>query len=234
LRKKLRGIIYFLSDCAAALGVSYSFDSLRRKLGLLGDRPAAGTAPTRDFSAMIVAELAALDSSALNDNELDEAYHSALKLAANDLAEKLALALVARPPLPAKPDRYPIFSQLVQHALAEGNNDAALDLVDQGEKADCEHNEGRRRNDYELRRGQVQMKRGEVDQARDVFERLIERAPAELRYRGTAAEAMLSAKQPAKALQFAEGGLKKSRELNNRDSEQYFMELAAAARKQGA
>ena len=60
---------------------------------------------------------------------------------------------------------------------------------------------------------------------------MIERAPAELRYRGSAAEAMLSAKQPSKALQFAEGGLKKSREQNNRDSEQYFLELTAAARK---
>ena len=66
-----------------------------------------------------------------------------------------------------------------------------------------------------------------------VFQQLIEEAPTELRYRGSAAEAMLSAKQASKALQFAEGGLKKSREQNNRDSEQYFMELAAAAKKQG-
>src|SRR5262249_42142044 len=104
----------------------------------------------------------------------------------------------------------------------------------EGEKGDCEHNEGRRRNDYELRRGQVHAKRGELDEAANVFERLIERSPTELRYRGSAAEAMLSARQPGKALQFAEGGLAKARQQNDRDSEQYFLELASAARKQGA
>ena len=53
----------------------------------------------------------------------------------------------------------------------------------------------------------------------------------ELRYRGSAVEAMLSARQGASALQFAEQGLAKAREQNDRDSEQYFMELVAAAKK---
>ena len=44
-----------------------------------------------------------------------------------------------------------------------------------------------------------------------MFDQLIERAPGELRYRGSAAEAMLAARQPGKALAFAEGGLKMSR-----------------------
>jgi hypothetical protein len=56
--------------------------------------------------------------------------------------------------------------------------------------------------------------------------------PAELRFCGSATEAMLGAKQGKTALQFAERGLAKAREKNDRDSEQYFMELAAAARKQ--
>ena len=116
-------------------------------------------------------------------------------------------------------------------ALAEGNSDAALNYVNEGEKADCEHNEGRRRNDFELRRAQIHAKRGEADAAQDVFDRLIERVPSELRYRGSAAEAMLSARQGARAQKFAEGGLAKAREQNNRDSEQYFLELAAAAKK---
>ena len=75
-------------------------------------------------------------------------------------------------------------------------------------------------------------KRGDIESARDVFERLLERAPGELRYRGTATESMLAAKQAPAALQFAEQGLHKAREKNDRDSEQYFMELIAAARKQ--
>ena len=50
--------------------------------------------------------------------------------------------------------------------------------------------EGQRRNDYELRRAQVHVKRGEAEAAQDVFQRLIDRVPANLDYRGKAAEAM--------------------------------------------
>jgi hypothetical protein len=122
----------------------------------------------------------------------------------------------------------------MQRALGEGDTDTALNLVNEGEKSDCENNEGRRRNDYELRRGEILSKRGETESARDVFAKLIERAPSEMRYRGAAAESMLAAKQPAFALHFVDEALKKARELNDRDSEQYFMELAGAAKKQGA
>jgi len=148
------------------------------------------------------------------------------------LAGRFARAIIARPPAPGQADRYPSFNYLIQRALLDKNTDAALDLVNAGEKADCEQNEGRRRNDYELRRAQVLSKRGEADSARDVFERLIERVPGELKYRGSAAESMLSLKQGASALQFAEQGLAKAREKNDRDSEQYFQELVSAARKQ--
>jgi tetratricopeptide (TPR) repeat protein len=238
LGKKLRGVVLFLEECAATIGSTYDFGRLRRKLGLGG---AAATATTTteakagpDVASMGVAELAALSVDSLGDADLELAHQAALKLDARDLAGKFARSLLARPVQAGKTDRYPLFNQLVQAALAEGNTDSALDLLKQGEQSDAAHNEGHRRNDYDLRRGQVHAKRGEADRAAEVFEQLIERAPAELKYRGTAAEAMLSMKQPGRALKFAEAGLKKSRELNNRDSEQYFQELAAAAKKQGS
>jgi hypothetical protein len=163
---------------------------------------------------------------------VDQAYRAAQKLDAHELAGRFAEAFVARPPQKDRPDRFPWYTYLIQRAIADGDTDTALQYVDEGEKSDCEQNEGRRRNDYELRRGQVLSKRGEADNARDVFERLIERSPSELRYRGTAAESMLSINQGPTALRFAEGGLAKAREQNDRDSEQYFLELVAAARKQ--
>ena len=46
--------------------------------------------------------------------------------------------------------------------------------------------------------------------------------------------AMLSAKQGPRALGFAEQGLARARQQNNRDSEQYFLELVSAAKRQGA
>src|SRR5207248_5260277 len=108
----------------------------------------------------------------------------------------------------------------------------ALNVVNEGERVDCQHNEGRRRNDYELRRAQVYVKRREPDLAHDVFTRLIERAPDNLRYRGTAAEGMLSLRQADKAQRFAEEGLVVARQKKDRDSEQYLMELVDAAKRQ--
>ncbi len=238
LRKKLRGVVQFLQEC---LGLSqesgYDFDRLRRKLGLLegGAAPAsAGGAAATDVTALGAAELAGLAPESLSDEQLEQAFQTAIRLDARELAGRFGQQLRARPVQADRPDRYPVFAKLIDYALGDRDTDAALDLVNEGEKADCEHNEGRRRNDYELRRGQVLTKRGEVDAARDVFQRLIERAPAELRYRGSATEAMLSARQGAAALTFGEQGLAEARKQQNRDSEQYFLELVAAAKKMSA
>jgi tetratricopeptide (TPR) repeat protein len=181
---------------------------------------------------MGAAELAGLAVEGLSDAQVEQAYQAAQKLDADELTAHFARALVARPGPPAT-DRYPVFSYLVSRALREGNPDEALSLVDEGQRIDCEHNEGRRRNDYELRRGQVHVKRKDADGAFDVFTRLIERSPDNVKYRGSAAEAMLSLRQPQRARTFAEGGLVVARQQNDRDSEQYLMELVAAARKQG-
>ena len=107
---------------------------------------------------------------------------------------------------------YAAFQHLISAALADRDFDAALNWIDVGEKADCEGNEGRRRNDFELKRGQVLAKKGDSAEAQAAFEKLLDRAPDELKIAGAAAEAMLSAKQSAVALQFADRGLKAARE----------------------
>lgn len=239
LRKKLVGVIQFLEECAAlGLLALYDFNRLRVKLGLPVKTPATeqgesspSLALSADITAMSAEALDNLQTDSLSDDQLEEAHRAALKLGARELAARFARALIARPANPAKADRFPWYSSLVQLALDEGNTDAALDHVNAGEKADCEQNEGRRRNDYELRRGQIHVKRGEADQAFDVFQRLIERSPAEMRFYGAAAEGMLSVRQGAKALHFAEKGLAQARQKNDRDLEGHFNELAAAARK---
>jgi tetratricopeptide (TPR) repeat protein len=236
LRKKLLGLIRFLQDCVPPIEpYNYDFDRLRRKLGLLPTDKPEGPSPQKgdvDISAMSVGELSALKTDDLADDKLGLAYQAALKLDARELASHFAHALVARPPRPEQPDRFPWYAHLIQSSSAEGDTEAALNFVNEGEKADCEQNQGHRRNDYELRRAQIHCKRNETDRAHEIFTALINRAPAELRYPGNAAEAMLSARRPDHALQFAETGLAKAREQNNRDSEQYFMELVAAAKRQ--
>jgi tetratricopeptide (TPR) repeat protein len=248
LRKHLRGVIQFIQDCAkGGMIANYDFDRLRRKLGLIragnvsdgmtGEKPAPPSVADAcgssvDIASMGTAELAALNSTNLSDEHLEQAYQTAVKLDAEELAASFARQLIARPVSSERRDRFPWYSYLSQHALRSGEKDAAVDYINEGEKADCEHNEGRRRNDYELRRGQVHVKRGEVEQAAEVFQRLIERVPSNFRYRGSAAESMLSLRQPARALRFAEEGVAAARQANDRDSEQYLLELAAAAKKQ--
>jgi tetratricopeptide (TPR) repeat protein len=234
LRKKLRGVIQFIQDCAGnLLTTGYDFDRLRRKLGLLdGDVAPRLAQPGAEVSAMGAGELASLDAEMLSDEHLEQAFQAAQKADAADLAKRFGKTLMARQPKADKPDRYYLFSYLTQRALNEGEFDAALDYVNEGQSQDCTHNEGRRRNDYELRRGQVHARRGEADQAEDVFRRLIERTPSEMRFRTSAAEAMISLKQGARALRFAEEGLVEARKRNDRDSEGHLQELAAAAKKQ--
>jgi tetratricopeptide (TPR) repeat protein len=234
LRKKLAGVIAFLADCAGLSKYPYDFDRLRRKAGLLDAQPATAAGATGpDIGAMGAAELSALAPESLDEAQLEEAFRTALRLDARDLAGQFARAGIARSPRAEHPDRYPLFNHLIQMALGRGDTAAALDEVNAGEADDCKYNEGRRRNDYELRRGQVHSKRGEHDQAQDVFDRLIERMPSELKYRATATEAMLSARQGGRALRYAEAGLAEARKQQNRDSEGHFMELAEASRRQG-
>jgi tetratricopeptide (TPR) repeat protein len=240
LRKKLVGLLGFLKGCLPPVEpFKYDFDRLRRKLGL---QPAVAGAlgepgdvsqgsKEEEVSSMGAPELSTLKLEDLSDDHLEKAYQAALKLDAKELAGHFARALISRPQRTDRPDRFPWYTHLMQLALSEGDTETALNYVNEGERLDCEHNQGHRRNDYELRRAQIHSKRGEADRAHEIFSNLISRVPAELRFHGNAAEAMLSARQPARALQFAEGGLAKARQQNNRDSEQYFLELVEAAKR---
>ncbi len=239
-RKKLLGTLEFLDDCAQIAGNPYEFSVLREKFGFAGSPKVAAPAetsvarePGRDIDSLDAAGLAALKIDELNAAQLDQAFRAAQKAGASDLVSQFARGLISQTDNEAAASQFQAFNHLISQSLAAGKADEALELLDSGEKADCERNEGRRRNDFELRRGQVLAKLGDSEQSREVFQRLMDRVPGELKYCGTATEAMLSAKQGKTALQFAERGLAKAREKNDRDSEQYFMELAAAARKQG-
>lgn len=242
LGKRLPGVLRFVEECfvislprrqleggAMVPLFEYDFNRLRRKLGLpVAAAPAADNALKID--ALSTAELAALDANSLSDADLDMAFRTAFRLDAGELAGKFARLLIDRP---ASGDRHAPFNHLMQMAQAENDTAGVLDLLDRAEKADADSNGGKRQNDYAARRGQVLAKRGDVDRSFEVFQALLAREPNDLKYYGPAIEAMLGQKQGPRALLFAEEGLAKARSQNNRDSEQYFMELAAAARKLG-
>lgn len=233
LKKKVLGLVELFGETAAACGIPCDFDRVKRKLGAGSPSATSPASGPVDVTALGAAELAALSIESLAADQLEQAFQSALKLDARDLAGKFAEALVALPARKEKPDRYPWFNHLIVSAQNNRELDKALEYVDAAAKDDCENNEGRRRNDYELRRGQLHAKRGEIDQAQDVFDRLIARVPSDTKILGTATEAMLSAKQGSRAKAFAEKGLALAKQQNNRDSEGYFQELLGAAQKSG-
>lgn len=233
LRKKLRGALQLLRECGELTNAPYDFDRLYRKLGLLEGTPAPAVdgAAKADIAAMSAAELSSVKADTLNSADLDLAYQTAMKLDAKELAGAFAAQLVERPAYPERPDRFPLFQLLINQALGQGNLDAALDQVNAGESDDCKSNEGKRRNEYELRRAQVHMKRKEFDDAERVYDGLIARVPTEINYRVDAAQSMISARQGAKALKYAKDGLAVALKQNNRDLEGHFKELMAAAQK---
>ncbi len=254
LRKRLLGVIKFLEDCLTGAAPRkqvagkvepikvYDFDRLRHKLG--AEKQAPGEAPVirvpeeakpaekRDFAAMSAADLAAVPADQLSAAELEDAMRAALKLDARELAVRFAQAGAGKPFDPAKPDRYPFFACLVTGAVSEGDTAAALRYAEEGARYDAEHNGGRRANEFSVRKGQLLARRGEADAAAREFEDLIARNPDEPKFYVTATEAMLSARQGAKALHFAEPGLAKARSANNRDLEGACLELSEAARRQ--
>ncbi len=231
----------------------YDFDRLRHKIGA-EVRPAGAGPEIRipvdatpaapqvsnvavkarpEFSAMSAADLAGVPTDGLSVPECEEAMRAAMKLDARTLAVQFARAGIAKPSDPDRPDRYPQFACVVAGATADGDAAAALATATAGAADDLAHNGGKRSAEYAVRRGQLLARSGDAAAAAAEFSGLLDRHPDEPKFYITAAEAMLSAKQGAKALAFAERGLARAKTLNNRDLDGACRELADAARRMG-
>lgn len=235
LKKRLPGLFVFMEQCLAGANPRteegaalplYDFNRLRRKLGL--SAPAAEGADL-DFDTMSASDLGGVKPEALSDEQVGQAFRAALRLDAPDLAAGFARDATGRASIV---DRYPFFNHLIRSARDAGKSDEVLRLLTVAEQADEATNSGSRRNDYALARGQALARTGDVGGAYAVFKEILGRSPNELRFVAPAAESMLGRREGAKALEFAEAGLKEARSQNNRDAEQQFLELTAAARKQ--
>lgn len=236
LRKRLPGLIRFLDECLTGVAPReegkaptpiYDFDRLRRKLGLSTAPRAEGAAV--DFDTLGAAELGGLKAETLTDDQVAQAFRAALRLDALDLASGFARQAAGRASIA---DRYAYFSHLTKQSREEGNHAEVLRWLAQGDEADRATNEGKRRDDYALARGQALARSGDVEGAYTAFKDAISRNPSALSLASAAAESMLGKKMGARASEFAEHGLKQARSQNNRDAEQQFLELVAAAKKQ--
>lgn len=231
-RLRLLGLIQYLEDCGqrAAVGM-YNWNHLRQKLGLAEGGPVEPSAGG-SLALATPEQVAAISPETLQRNQLEQAFQAAVKLQVPQQAVRFASAIVALPAEANPDDRWPWYSYLAQHQGRENNWEVALKLIEDGEAFDKTHNQGRHAVEYGLRRAQILSRQGKAEPAHELYQQLLEQIPRELKHRITAVEAMLSLKKPAWALAFAEEGLKKARQQNDRDSEQAFAELAGAARKQ--
>ncbi len=158
LRKKLRGVVEFLESCADQAKMAYDFDRLRQKLRLDEGAPpvqSEGDGVPSDITSLNAAQLTALDVDSLSNEQAEQAYQTALRLDAREVAGRFARSLISRPAEEPRPDRYNSYNLLILLALADEDHVAAINFINEGQSHDCEHNEGRRRNDFELRRGQI-------------------------------------------------------------------------------
>jgi tetratricopeptide (TPR) repeat protein len=193
---------------------------------------ASPAAPARrEIGAMNAGELAALDAATMSVEELEQAMRAAIKLDARELAVAFAQAGVLKPFDPSRPDRYPLYAAAITGASAAGELHRAVELAEQGEKYDAEHNGGARAMEFGMKKAQLFVKMKDTDRAVAAFDAIIARHPEEGKFYTAAAEDMLRLKNGAKALYFAERGLAKAREANNRDLAGHCEELVAAARK---
>lgn len=233
LRRKLTAAIDFLEELTEAFRAgSYDFDRLRHKLGLPTRHPSQTLQQqTRDISALNAAELAALPVEDLSETDLATAFQACRRLDAQELAGKFAEALVSRRPTETTRDRFPYYTHLAHLAGEQDDFVRAREWIEAGMRHDCEHNEGRRRNDYELRLAHLLTRAGQFDEAEAAYHRLTERTPSDLDLLGKAAEAMLQARRPTQAADFAQRGLGAAKAKGDRDRTAYFEELLAAAQK---
>lgn len=187
----------------------------------------------RDIAAMNAGELSALDVASLSVDELEQAMRAALKIDARELAVAFAHAGVMKPHDPAKPDRYPLYAAAITGASAMGDMPRAVELAEQGEKFDAEHNHGDRAVEFGLKKAHLFAKMKDADRAVAAFDSLIAKHPDEGKFYTTAAEEMLRLKNGGKALYFAEKGLAKAKETGNRDLEGHCRELIDASKRAG-
>ena len=195
--------------------------------------PAARPTTPADFAAMSAADLAGVDPKSLTAVAAEDAMRAALKLDARELAVRFAKAGSDQPADPARPDRYPLFACLIAGALGDGDPAAALAHADTGLAYDAQHNDGKRFAEFGVQRGKLLARLNKPDEAAAAFDAVLASHPDDGKFYVVATEAMLSAKQGAKAAGFAGRGLEAARRSGNRDLEGACKELAEAAKRMG-
>jgi tetratricopeptide (TPR) repeat protein len=226
LRRKVLGMIQLLAQILSIGGLTspYSMDELRRKLGLTGD--AAGTAdgPTK-VTAMSTAELARLDVEQLSDENLKEAFTAAKRLDANEIATKMAQAIVTRATHAEGQDVFLYDQHLIFQLLGEDRIERAYAGTLKALERDAKLNAGKRSIDYRKLRVKVLLAGKRLAEAKLDLDKLLAEKGDDLDLHVFAVEEVLRFGHKEAAAKYAAAGQQAARRQGDRDRLGFFEEI---------
>ena len=183
LRKKLRGVVQFLEECAAGPAATMISTVCAASSGCSRPSRARARGGTGNCRPGPPSWRASPES--LADEKLEEAYQAALRLDARRSWLAVSATLIARPARPERTDRFPVYNQLVQQALAEVTATPLWIWSTTARRPTASTTRAGAATITSCAARQIEARRGEIDAAQDVFDRLVERCRPRLKYQGS-------------------------------------------------
>ena len=191
--------------------------------------PTPAAPAKREIAAMNAGELSGLDVAMLSVDELEEAMRAAIKIDAGT-GGCVCSGWGCQTVRPNQTGSLPALRRSDHRGIIDGDLAKAVELVEQGEKYDAEHNASGRTVEFSLKKAQLFVKMKDADKAADALDAIIAKHPDEGKFYTIAAEDMLRRRERS-TLYFAERGLAKARETSNRDLAGHCEELIGAAKR---
>ncbi len=230
LRRKLQGMILLLEQVLAnqKVPITYTMDDLRRKLGL-ADGPIIQTheqsAAPAVIASLSAAELAALDVALLSEDDLKQAFATAKRLDANEIAGKFAQALVAKVGNSPGADCFIYDQHVIFQLLGEDRIERAYATTIKMLDRDAKLNAGKRSIDYRKLRLKVLLAGKRLGEAKIELDKLLSERADDLDLLGFAVEELLKFGHKDQAAHYAKSGKLLAAKKNDRDRLGYFEDI---------
>jgi len=226
LRRKVLGLIQLLGQILTIRNITlpYTMDDLRRKLGLLS---AAGTvaAPTTSVGAMSAAELAQLDVEKLSDEELRQAFTAAKRLDANEIASRIAQAIVTRAANAEGQDIFLYDQHIIFQLLGEDRIERAYASTIKALEWDAKLNAGKRSTDYRKLRVKVLLAGKRLPEAKHDLDKLLAEKKDDPDLYVFAVEELLRFGHKDAAAKYATQGKQTAERRGDRDRLGFFVDV---------
>jgi len=201
-------------------------DDLRRKLGLFDKVPEGISIPaTTNISIMSAAELAALDVAKLQEDDLKQAFTAAKRLDANELANKLAQAILQHPGSGENQDCFIYDQHIIFQLLGEDRVERAYATTLKAMDRDTKHNGGKRSIDYRKLRLKVLLAGKRLTEAKIDLDKLLAEKADELDLYVFAVEELLKFGHKDLAPKYAKMGMQLANKKNDRDRAGFFEDI---------